>query len=219
MNASKALVRHAFAVALLIGLAWLFSLGRADLPSVHFWNRIFADAGFVLLCFILMIGPLGRFVPAFNALLPFRRELGIAFAVAASLHVLVYARSLDFDFTRFFAGTEHHETILLANAFASANWIGLIALVYGLILALTSNDFSQRLLGRGWKFLQQQSYTLFILVVLHTGILVYLVIHTGYGIFRPFFWGLTSLTVLFQLAGYLRTVSLQSRLRNPRSES
>ncbi|MEW5940606.1 MAG: ferric reductase-like transmembrane domain-containing protein [Chloroflexota bacterium] len=219
MNAPNSFVRHVFAVALLVGLAWVFSLGRADLPPVHFWNRILADAGFALLCLILLIGPLGRFFPAINSLLPFRRELGIAFAVAATLHVLAYARSFDFDLTRFFVGTEHHETILLANAFASANWIGLVALAYGLILALTSNDFSQRLLGRGWKFLQQQSYTLFILVFLHTGILVYLVIHAGYGIFRPIFWGLGGFTIILQLAGYLRTVVLQSRLRHPRSES
>ncbi len=214
----KIILRHIFAILLLVVLTFFFSLRRADLPPLHFWNRILADAGFVILCLILIIGPLVRFIPQLGFLLPFRRELGISFAAAASLHVLVYARSFHWDITRFFVGTEHHETILLANAFASANWVGLIALLYGIILAITSNDFSQRLLGKGWKFLQQQSYTLFILVVLHTGVLVYLVIETGYGIFRPVFWLLTIFTILMQTAGYLRTVNSQTRRSIPRNE-
>jgi len=199
------------ALFLLIVFAWLFSFGRAGLPSIHFWNRSLADAGFAILCLTLMIGPLARFIPSIGFLLPFRRELGIAFTVAAALHVIIYARALDLDVTRFFVGSEHHETILLANAFASANWIGLLALLYGLILALTSNNFSQRLLGKGWKFLQQQSYTLFVLVFLHTALLIYLVIKTGDGIFRPFFWGLAIITVLLQLAGYIQTVRQHKR--------
>jgi hypothetical protein len=34
------------------------------------------------------------------------------------------------------------------NLWSAANWVGLFALGYVLVLAATSNDFSQRLLGR-----------------------------------------------------------------------
>lgn len=209
----KTWFRHLTAILLLAALSWLFASGREDLHPVHLWNRRIADAAFVLLCLTLFIGPAGRFVPALNVFLPWRRELGIAFAVGAGLHVLIYVRGVEWDWLRFFARAEGGETVLLQNAYAAANWIGLIALLYGLVLAVTSNNLSQRLLGRGWKFLQQQSYTLFMLTVLHAGVLLYLAIETGYGIFRPVFWGLTLLTIFLQVAGYIRAVRGQARQR------
>jgi len=199
----------------MIGLSWIFASGRAELPSHHFWNRIFADTGFALLCLTLMIGPAARFLPIFNPLLPWRRELGIAFLVAAVLHVLIYADGIEWNLLKFFVDTEgHHHPVLLQNAYAVANWIGVVALLYGIILALTSNNFSQQLLGKGWKFLQQQSYTLFILLVLHTGVLLYLAMQSGYGVFRPVFWSLTILTITLQFAGYIQTIRQYKQSRH-----
>ena len=55
------------------------------------------------------------------------------------------------------------------HGFGLANVIGLIALVYGIVLALTSSNWSQRVLGGPvWKFLQKSSYVLWMLIVVHT---------------------------------------------------
>ncbi|MEW5987991.1 MAG: ferric reductase-like transmembrane domain-containing protein [Chloroflexota bacterium] len=192
-------------------LVWFFTLGRQGLHPIHLWNRALADAAYVLLCLILVIGPLAQFAPSVSALLPWRRELGVGFTALAIAHVLVYAQG---DFGRFFVGQEQHQSFLLHNAFAAANWIGLLALIYAIVLALTSNDASQRLLGRGWKFLQQQSYTLFILTLLHAGLLLYLFIREGFGLFRPLFWLGGLATVSLQLVGYTHTVYRQAQRRS-----
>lgn len=71
--------------------------------------------------------------------------------------------------------------------------------------AATSNDFSQRTLGRGWKFLQRQTYTLFVLTWLHTAGFL-LVTETGR--FEPVLRFLTStvLAVVAQFSGFVHTV-------------
>jgi len=204
--------RHALSLIALGLLAFVFTTGRFDLPETHLWNRAFADAAFVLLCVTLAIGPAARFVPALNALLPLRRELGIWTAVAAAIHVGVYlSGALNWNALGFFADFAHHPPALFRNAFGVANWVGLVALAYLVALAITSNDVSMKLLGRGWKFLQQQSYTLIILAAIHTGVFLYLVIEIGHGVFPPAFWVATLGAAALQIAGYVRTVARQRR--------
>lgn len=204
----KAWHRHLLTLVLLGVLVWLFTLGRAGLHRVHLWNRIFADAAFVLLCLALIIGPVVRFVPRLSPLLPWRRELGIWCTVAALLHVAIYAEgAYDWNVLRFFVRTRGRETVVLKNALAMGNWIGAAAILYAVVLALTSNDFSQRLLRAGpWKLLQQQTYTLFVLTLLHTGIFLYAVMQTRRGIFPYVFWIGAALTAGMQVAGYIQTV-------------
>ncbi len=215
----RTLIRHLLAILLLIVLIGLFALGRPGLHPLHFWNRIIADASFVLLCLTLALGPLVKFVPRLRFLLPWRRELGIAFTVSASLHVAIYTSNFNWNFLRFFATAGKEGGIKwLNNAFAIANWTGLIALLYALILTLTSNDFTQRYLGRGWKFLQQQSYTLFVLVLLHTAIFLYLVFDEREDAIRPLFIVVAFFALILQAAGYLYTVRLQRRRRRPGAE-
>ena len=65
--------------------------------------------------------------------------------------------------------------VMLQHGFGLANVVGILALVYGTTLALTSNDRSQRYLGGAvWKFLQQGAYVLWALVLLHTVDFLYL---------------------------------------------
>jgi hypothetical protein len=88
---------------------------------------------------------------------------------------------------------------------AATNWVGLFALGFASVLAVTSNDWSQRLLGRSWKFLQRQAYTLFVLVWLHTA--AFVVIGTGHGaaMWVWLFWAITGAAVIAQLAGFVHT--------------
>src|SRR5690349_1608088 len=89
------------AVRLLVTLAaagaatWGFSAWhRAEaplLPSGNLWSRSLADAATAALCVSLAIGPLARLAPRTRSLLPWRREVGLASATAAVLHVAAYA--------------------------------------------------------------------------------------------------------------------------------
>lgn len=215
----RTIIRHILALALLIGLINLFSIGREGLHTLHFFNRNVADASYILLCLTLTIGPLVKFVPPLRFILPWRRELGIAFAVAALMHVAVYTARFGWDFTRFFTETsEQGQTSFLDNPFAISNWVGLLALLYAVVLALTSNDIAQKSLGKGWKFLQQQSYTLFVLVGIHILIFLYMVFkpNTEPGHFNPAFIVASAVTIVMQSAGYLLTVWQRSRLRRKR---
>lgn len=196
----KTWYRHPLTVLLLAGVTELFTLGRLDLPSVHLWNRALADSAFVLLCITLIIGPAVRFVRQLGPLLAWRRPLGIWSTIGAGLHVAIYLQgAYDWNLFKFFAGNNH--------AFVVANYVGAAALLYAVILALTSNDLFQRLLrGGAWKLLQQQSYTLFALTVLHAGAFLYVLTQLGFGIFPYVYWAGLASTTGMQLAGYVRTV-------------
>ncbi len=218
----RTLFRHLLALGLLIGLTYLFMMGREELHALHFFNRAVADASYILLCLTLIIGPLVKIVSSLRFLLPWRRELGIAFVVSAVVHILIYASSFQWDVLRFFTETSRQgEVSLLENHFAISNWIGLIALLYALVLGLTSNDVAQKMLGKGWKFLQQQSYTLFVLVVVHVAIFIYLVFQpeVEIGFFKPVFIGAGLVTIGFQTAGFILTVWQRSRLRRRRAKA
>jgi DMSO/TMAO reductase YedYZ heme-binding membrane subunit len=144
---------------------WLVHQARGTNPE-HISNVVLADTSFVLLCLVLILGPAARFFPRMRKLVPWGRELGIGMFVTASLHVVLlldgYLEPLTlFSFENLrdaFFGPYGY--IAADDLWTAANWVGLFALGYALILAATSNDSSQRLLGRGWKFTQRQTYTL-----------------------------------------------------------
>src|SRR5574341_1920998 len=142
--------RHLISIFLMIALVALFTLGRADIHPVHRWNRAFADAAFVMLCLTLALGPLARFTRVSGGLLNLRRELGIWLAVAAGIHVVIYlVPALQGNPLGFFMETTHAGTELRRDVFAASDWVGLIALVYLIVLAITSSDAAQRALGKG----------------------------------------------------------------------
>ncbi len=60
------------------------------------------------------------------------------------------------------------------RGFGIANLLGLVAILYGLLLAFSSNDLSQKFLGgSAWKFLQQIVYIFWTLILLHTAYFLY----------------------------------------------
>ena len=65
-------------------------------------------------------------------------------------------------------------SIPAAYAFAKIQFPFRDTIFYGLLLALTSNDFSQKFLGgSSWKFLQQSVNIFWVLVLLHTSYFLY----------------------------------------------
>jgi DMSO/TMAO reductase YedYZ heme-binding membrane subunit len=211
--------RHMAAVGVTLVLTLLFwwpVLREDSSDGLHLGNAVLADVSLVLLCLILMLGPVARFAPRMRRFVPWGRELGIAMFVTAGLHVVIVAphffdgwNPLEFFFeSNVFGGGF---SLLVEDTAAAANWVGLAALVYALGLAAISNDFAQRRLGRGWKFLQRQAYTLFILAWLHAALWMFLLPYGETFIF--WFWTFTALVVVAQLAGFVHTV------RSPRGPS
>lgn len=171
--------RH-FAVLLAAGLGtYGFLESRAEWSEMHRWNRAVGDVSLVLIALSMAIGPIARLSAAFRGALPWRRELGIHGVLLAIAHTLIIlAAWVEWDLMRLFGYQLHPRTgdyVMLLHGFGLANVIGIVALLYGLVLALVSNDWSQRRLGGSvWKFLQQGTYVLWMLIVIHTAYFVYL---------------------------------------------
>ena len=194
--------RHVAAVgltgALMLFFLWLDGL---ELPLSQ---AVPADTSVVLLSLILALGAAARFVPRLRRVVPWGRELGIAMFVTAGLHVVILTTP-ELDVVGLFGEVILPDTVL-PSAWAGANWIGALALAYTLVLAAISNDCSQRKLRRGWKFIQRQAYSLFVLVWIHTAAFVLLGTGHGHLLSVSLFLAVTGAAVVFQFAGFVHTV-------------
>ena len=171
--------RH-FVVLLAAGLgAYAFLESRAQWSEMHRWNRAIGDMSLILVALSMAIGPLARLWAMFRPAIPWRRELGIYSVLLAAVHtIIILAAWVEWDLIRIL-GYEFHPMlsryVMLQHGFGLANVLGILALVYGTVLALSSNDRSQRYLGGAvWKFLQQSAYVLWALIVVHTAYFLYL---------------------------------------------
>jgi len=175
MTTKPTLFRHGVILALSALAGYLLLLSRAEWSEMHRYNRALGDLSFLLVAVAMMIGPLARLSSAriFRKLIPYRRELGIYAVVAAIIHTLIILIGwVNLDFARLFGFEWHPQLeryVMFQQGFALGNILGIAALIYGFVLAGTSNDFSQRKLGPSvWKYIQQGSYVLWWLIVLHT---------------------------------------------------
>ncbi len=65
--------RHVAAVAVtwvLILVFWRVPGDRAGTEALDLWNKVLADTSLVLLCLILILGAMARFVPRLRRLVP-----------------------------------------------------------------------------------------------------------------------------------------------------
>ncbi len=119
-------------------------------PAAEFAARLMIVA--------MMITPLMLFFKGSEALRwlrKSRRALGVAAFAYAALHVMFYL--ID-------RGTSAKVLADLSEPYIWAGWLGLIILVP---LAVTSNDYFLRRLGRRWKPLQKWTYAVAALTLLH----------------------------------------------------
>ncbi len=204
------IIRHVLTMIGSALLTWGFYRQFHSMHHVHALNRAFADAAMIVLGLTLVIGPLARLWPRRLApTLPWRRELGIWGAVLAAVHVGIYLSSFKWEIARFFYHvTRDGQLALRRDPFAFANWVGLGAFLYAFVLALTSNDLSQRWLKVGWKHLQRKSYTMFALTAAHALGFYYLVYQPRGRMAVTFYVivGTIGAVWLAQTAGYLYTV-------------
>lgn len=172
-------LRHLLVVVLAVLLVYLFGLVHGHWDPMHRWNRATADASFLLLAFTMAIGPAARLNTHLRRLVVFRRECGIYAVLLALAHALIILDGwVVYDLAGLFGFAFHPDLgryVMLQHGFGLANLVGILALVYGFVLAATSNDRSLRLLGAPvWKFVQIGAYVLWALVVLHTAYFLFM---------------------------------------------
>ena len=219
----QVLIRHAGVVVFSAALFSLFWFGRLDWdPEMRMW-RAFGDASIVLLFGSLVLGPLGKLARAPARLLPWRRELGVWCAVTALVHgILVMTWWVDWDLGRLMGYEfipELGRTARLEPGFGLANLMGLVAVVWVVVLALTSSNKAVKLLGSpAWKWLHHGAYVLFYLTVLHT--VYFLFMHYTASFHREvpapnwFRWpllGLGVVVLVLQYAAFIKTTRTRKR--------
>ena len=145
---------------LLLPLLRLVMLGLQDSLTanpIEFITRATGDWTLYFLCLTLAITPLRR-ITGLNALVRFRRMLGLFTFFYASLHFMTF---IWFD--HFFDLAEMMRDILKRPFIA----MGFSAFILLVPLALTSNDAMLRRLGRRWSLLHRLIYPIAILALLH----------------------------------------------------
>ncbi|NNC81368.1 MAG: hypothetical protein HKN94_14590 [Acidimicrobiales bacterium] len=138
---------------------------------MRLWKAV-GDAAFVLLVSALAVGPIARLVRSARGLLRWRRQLGIWFALTATLHTVLILNGWARWSLRRFLGYEFVPQLgreaRLEPGFGLANLIGSVALILALVLAATSSDWAMRRLGRpSWVWLHRLAHTVLVLSLLH----------------------------------------------------
>lgn len=154
---------------MLVGLFW--ATRPNWVAEMRLWKAV-GDAAYVLLLVTLVLGPLASLMPATRSWLRWRRQLGIWFALTASVHGILILDGWARWSLRRFLGYEFVPQLgreaRLEPGFGLANLIGVTALVLALVLAATSSDLALRRLGRpGWTWLHRLTHLVFALALLH----------------------------------------------------
>jgi len=171
--------RHLVVILIAVAGTALFLYSRAQWSEMHRWNRAIGDVSLILVALAMVLGPLSRLWRVFTRFVPYRRELGIYAVILALIHAtIILVGWVQWDLMRL-VGFEFHpglqQYVMFQQGFGLANLIGVLALVYGAILAITSNDASMRWLGNSvWKFVQRGTYVLWWLSVIHTAYFLFI---------------------------------------------
>ena len=124
-----------------------------------------AIASVYCLALALALGPLSRFRPSLDKLLPYRRTLGLTAAFMSIPHVILVFIYLPLTFPEKYS-VAYPLSWFVAHWFTAI--MGLLSFVLFLMIALYSYPSGIRKLGdRNWMILQKLSYLVLIMVVLH----------------------------------------------------
>lgn len=181
-------LKHIIMIAFSAILTLPFWYGRLDWsPEMRLWRAI-GDTSFMLLLLLLLLGPLSRYWHWVARLVPWRREMGIWFAILAIVHTLLVIDGwVRWDLMRFFGYefiTQLGRYARVEPGFGLSNLIGFIAALIALPLMITSANWAVKRLGSSsWKWLHYGAYTVFYLVVVHT--LYFLFMHYTESFHRP----------------------------------
>jgi DMSO/TMAO reductase YedYZ heme-binding membrane subunit/nitrite reductase/ring-hydroxylating ferredoxin subunit len=152
-----------------LSIALLAPPPEAQALPIQVALRVLGACAFALLTLILLIGPLARLSPRFLPLLYNRRHLGVAcFALAlthAALVIVWYHGFGDLNpFVSLLVSNPRYDAI---QGFPFES-LGLIALLILFVMAATSHDFWNAVLGPNmWKALHMLVYWAYALIVAH----------------------------------------------------
>jgi len=122
---------------------------------------LYGNLAMILLVIIVFLKPLSQIFTWkwFKIGVAFRRQLGVAAFWCALFHGMLYVRLYDLFSLESFIGKGN--TLYL---------LGVVGLIGMILLGITSNNFSVRLLKKRWKQLHYSVYGIFFVVLWHAGI-------------------------------------------------
>jgi len=138
-------------------LFWLGSAGDLGANPIEFITRSMGTWTLVFLCLSLAMTP-ARMLSGWTGFIHLRRMLGLFCFFYATVHFLIWLW-LDHNFS--LAGMWQD---VLERPYIT---FGFLAFVLLIPLALTSNRWAQRKLGRRWSHLHRMVYAIAILAILH----------------------------------------------------
>ena len=171
-NKRRRWFRHLVMALCSAGLVGVFWSTRSNwVAEMRLWKAV-GDAAYVLLLASLALGPLTKLAPSTRSWLRWRRQIGIWFALTATLHAVLILNGWARWSLRRFLGYEFVPQLgreaRLEPGFGLANLIGSAALVLAVVLAATSSDRALRRLGRpAWTWLHRLAQTVLVLSLLH----------------------------------------------------
>jgi DMSO/TMAO reductase YedYZ heme-binding membrane subunit len=128
-----------------------------DAQHTHVFAQ-FGSAAMALLIALLFLKPIAMITQMrlLQRLLIYRRQVGVAMMWLALFHTI---------------GLIHPEKIVDVANYSMDNFVlyGAIAMVGTLLLGITSNDYSMRLLKGNWKKLHYAAYPILLLTLIHAG--------------------------------------------------
>jgi sulfoxide reductase heme-binding subunit YedZ len=138
-------------------LVWLGSAGDLGANPIEFITRSMGTWTLVFLCLSLAMTP-ARMLTGWTGFIHLRRMLGLFCFFYATVHFLIWLW-LDHNFSL----TAMWQDVLERPYIT----FGFLAFVLLIPLALTSNRWAQRKLGRRWSHLHRMIYGIAILAILH----------------------------------------------------
>jgi sulfoxide reductase heme-binding subunit YedZ len=170
------------------------------------WCVATGYTGLFLLAVTLLTGPVNILFDRQNPIsTDIRRDIGFWSAVISIVHVVVGLQLHMGNMLYYFFRPvgESKNLVLRWDTFGFANHTGLIATIILILLLLTSNDLSMRILGaKRWKAVQYTNYLLFALVAAHS--IIYLVILKRSLHYSITFAILVTIVVVLQLTGFCK---------------
>lgn len=161
-NRNKRVYDSVIAIGVGLYLSVFLSIGftTTEISAPILLMRAFGTCAFLMLHIALSFGPLARLDPRLLPLVYNRRHLGVATFLVALAHVLVAV-----GFYHGFGVLNPLRSLLVNGTFELC---GLAAFAILLLMAATSHDFWQKMLGPSfWKWLHMLVYPAYALLVIH----------------------------------------------------
>lgn len=130
--------------------------------------RAFSTCAFLMLTFILCIGPLARIDKRFLPLLYNRRHFGVSFFIVALIHAMIAI----YWYHSFGDINPIVSVVVSGGSYQSVGQLpfqvfGLLALLLFFVMAATSHDYWNAVLDTAWKWVHMLVYVGYSLLVVH----------------------------------------------------